>query len=173
MLFEPSSLPMSVVALGSPMPRSALLPHLRILQRATADPSGCLLWHGAKHNKGYGCIHIGSTLDGTARVATTHRVIWEFYRGQIPDGMCVCHRCDVPNCVNIEHLFLGTIADNQTDMAKKGRSPRGLNHWNGRLSATDVSLIRASLSSASALAERFAVHPAYIRAIRRGRERTV
>jgi hypothetical protein len=50
-----------------------------------------------------------------------HRVAWEKVHGPIPQGMQVLHRCDTPLCVNVEHLFLGTNADNQRDKASKGR----------------------------------------------------
>lgn len=57
--------------------------------------------------------------DGKDRYA--HRVVWEEERGPIPPGMCVCHHCDNPPCINIDHLFLGTIGDNNRDMSINGR----------------------------------------------------
>lgn len=52
----------------------------------------------------------------------THRVSWVIHNGAIPPGMAVLHRCDIGECVNPEHLFLGTQTDNMKDMQEKGRA---------------------------------------------------
>ena len=87
-----------------------------ILSRIVVEPeSNCWVWQGAKRNGGYGNIkHRGKSI-------ATHRTIWEYYNGPIPDGIHVLHKCDNPPCCNPDHLFLGTHTDNVRDMDNKGR----------------------------------------------------
>lgn len=76
----------------------------------------CHIWIGRLTADGYGQIDFA---DGTARA---HRVAWELANGRpVPEGMIVCHTCDVPCCVNPAHLWVGTINDNNRDCASKGR----------------------------------------------------
>jgi len=51
-----------------------------------------------------------------------HRISWVIWNGPVPDGLKVLHHCDVRNCCNEEHLFLGTSKDNTRDMISKGRN---------------------------------------------------
>lgn len=83
-------------------------------------PNGCWEWQASRVAEGYGQTRVGH---GNQRRA--HRVAYELTYGPIPEGMCVLHRCDNPPCCNPEHLFLGTIADNNADMHRKGRHPHG------------------------------------------------
>ncbi len=79
----------------------------------------CWLWTGARHGSAkqgsYGNMRLG------AKGGTAHRVSYEIYKGPIPDGMQVCHTCDVRLCVNPEHLFLGSATENMKDCIKKDR----------------------------------------------------
>lgn len=87
---------------------------------------GCWLWTGAKNSRGYG--QTASGLKGKSKLA--HRASYEHFYGPIPDGLYVLHRCDVPHCVNPQHLFVGTAADNMQDAVRKGRALVGA--LNGR-----------------------------------------
>lgn len=84
--------------------------------------SGCWLWEAGMSIHGYGQF---SLLPITTKA---HRAAWIIYRGPIPQSMCVLHKCDVRCCVNPDHLFLGTLLDNNIDRDRKGR--RGNVHKN-------------------------------------------
>jgi hypothetical protein len=109
--------------------------------------TGCWLWLAAKNEDGYGHIGIGPSRCGLA-----HRVSYELFRGKIPVGMKVCHHCDAPDCVNPDHLFLGTDADNSTDRDNKGRLAFGVR--NGRAKLDDAKAIEIRQHIKSGASER-------------------
>lgn len=79
--------------------------------------NGCWEWMGTRLPRGYG----RTTIIKGGRQMYTHRLAWELTHGPIPDGLFVCHTCDNPPCCNLDHLWLGTIKDNNQDCTKKGR----------------------------------------------------
>jgi HNH endonuclease len=105
-------------SLGGPEPEIVFgLPLAeRIAAKLVPADGGCIVWTGHCDPNGYG--RIGTTARPGMLV---HRAVWTEAHGQIPPGMFVCHRCDNPPCSNLEHLFLGTPADNAGDMVRKGR----------------------------------------------------
>lgn len=72
----------------------------------TRTSPDCIVWTGACNSKGYPCIAI----HGVSHLA--HRVAWEDVNGPIPEGLTIDHDCRVRNCVNVDHLELVTIAEN-------------------------------------------------------------
>jgi len=84
----------------------------------------CWNWTASKRAKGYGAF-VWAGEDGTIIQGRAHRFSWELHNGKIGIGVCILHKCDNPACVNPDHLFAGTKADNNRDMRIKGRAVSG------------------------------------------------
>jgi len=131
--------------------------------------TGCWLWTGHVNPQGYGRF-------GTRHKA--HRVSFEVHNGPIPAGHHICHRCDQPGCVNPEHLFAGTRADNMRDASRKGRfygQGRPERNPQAKLTPTAAAFIRANYIrghvefGGRALAKTYGVSPAAISTVVRGK----
>jgi len=121
------------------------------------EDTGCIVWQGYL-SQGYGRLGMG----GTAVLA--HRLSWALYHLESPGGRLVCHHCDRPACINPEHLFVGTVIDNNRDRHRKGRSVMpgciGSRHGMSRLTENDVRRIkdmRRDGMTAEAIASHFPV----------------
>jgi len=129
------------------------------------DRSECWIWKGGKNPYGKASVngkHMGA-----------HRLSYQLFKGIIPIGMQVLHRCDNKPCVNPDHLFLGTAKDNLEDAISKNRlnvhQSKNEGEKNGRRKITedDVRSIRQSSESTTVLAKKYGLERHQIRLVQR------
>jgi hypothetical protein len=140
----------------------------RILQNVQMDPNGgCWLWAGSYYSdQGYGRLSIAG------KTVKAHRASYAVFTGPI-GGQWVLHKCDVKECVNPDHLYLGDHAANMADRTRRGRCSRqggakGQANLASKLTDADVMALRTSAESSYRAAARLNVTPSMIRRIRRG-----
>lgn len=126
----------------------------------------CWLWTGARDKRGYG--QFGSRVFGGHRAS---RFAWAITHHQkVPDGLFVCHHCDVPACVRPSHLYAGTQVDNKRDEYARGRQPCFVGAQNNLAKLSDEAIIdiRNSRLSGAELAKQHGMSQSSISRIRRG-----
>lgn len=133
----------------------------RFMSKVAKVDSGCWLWQGAIiKSTGYGRFGLTGGF-----VEYAHRAAWKLFKGLIPEKMFVCHTCDIRNCVNPDHLFIGTAKDNMRDASRKGRCVlptieqrlRGEDQPMAKLTRAQVLSIRASKETVRCLSKKYNV----------------
>ncbi len=125
----------------------------KIEKRVSVLPNGCIEWLGFCNT--YGRLQFNGKVDNATRV------FWTLKVGSIPDGMYVCHKCDNPKCVNVDHLFLGTPLDNNLDAVKKGRVK-------GKITEKEAKEIKSSKKNVATLVKEYGLSRSSIYRIKEG-----
>ena len=145
-------------------------------------PDDCWHWLRSCNVEKTSHLPYGRFYISKSKVVRAHRAAWVLVNGAIPDGLCVLLRCDNPKCCNPNHLWLGTLADNNHDRDKKGRARhvardfasvnwcRGEKHWAAKLTLEQARAIHTDPRSLSVLAKEYGVHFATISKIKTGRK---
>lgn len=135
----------------------------RIITYHRVAPSGCWEWARTRDKDGYGKIRV----KGIMQMA--HRVSYEYFDGEIQEGLIVRHKCDNPCCINPEHLELGTHKDNAWDAIRRNRrSTRGEDNVRAKLTPEEVLQIYNDQRGCVELSKVYHVRPAAISKIERG-----
>lgn len=152
------------MAKRSPLPRNMPIKE-RLALRSVAQPNGCIIFTGNLNPAGYGRLWV------KGRIYYPHRLSYMVNIGPIPAGMCVCHRCDSPPCINPAHLFLGTHADNAADMIQKGRAPYrpDIRQISAKLSKSQAIAIKNDSRSYRQIANDYGISKSLVHGIKSGR----
>jgi len=139
----------------------------KIFNRCSPEPnSGCWIWLGSTDTHGYAWMAV----PGQRRSCGVHHIVCRELGREKPKGMCVLHHCDNPLCVNPDHLYIGTHADNARDRVRRKRDAdrRGEKNGQAKLTAGQVRLIRSSTKRQVDIAAEFNISQNQISRIKRG-----
>jgi len=142
----------------------------RVYKRVRPTTRGCFEYFGPRNHDGYG----RTQGDNTRKLVFVHRELWQRFKGPLEKGQCVCHHCDNPCCVNLNHMFVGTHLDNMADRQRKGRHKAHPGSKNGCaiLTETDIPIIRERIKKGDTcygIARQYGVSGETILAIKHGR----
>jgi hypothetical protein len=137
----------------------------------------CLVWEGHRNKDGYAVTNIDAG-DGIRKNRLVHRLVYMQAFGNIPSGLLVCHKCDNPSCINLDHLWLGTPEANMKDRDRKQRGNFSRNVSGSRnprakltldqvleIRKRHVAAARVGPNTTSALAAEFGVHRTHIQRV--------
>lgn len=149
----------------------------RIKNNSVILENGCIEWTGTKTNKGYGLIHFARKMgEGWNSSIPASRAVYQAHHNVILERLQhVCHRCDNPSCVNIEHLFLGSPKDNAQDKLIKGRNAKKYKlHTRHRVHDDETIIsIKQAVGLLKDVAHQFGVSESYVSRIRNGKAKTL
>lgn len=142
----------------------------RLLSKVdTTDSNSCWNWTGSKNHKGYG--RVSYRLNGKEVKLAAHRLSYALKHNTDPANLLVCHSCDNPGCINPDHLFLGTVKDNNRDAFNKKRN-KTIGERNKKLTTEQVveikRLLKDSTISDYNLSKQFNINPGTIFNIKNG-----
>jgi hypothetical protein len=121
---------------------------------AHGDSDECLVWPFNLNGRGYGMLRVNMRMQGA------HKIAYRRFKGEVSDGMLVCHTCDNPPCFNPRHLFCGTSTDNEQDKKAKHRHLFGVRHHQAKLTDAQVIEMRslACVTTRQQLADRYDIN---------------
>lgn len=132
--------------------------------------SGCWIWTGQVNGDGYGRMRSKAT---NGRFVMAHRYAYARHVGAIPEGACVCHRCDVPICVNPDHLWVGSHAENMADRNAKGRASGGslcgASSPASKLTEKTVAAIKSDPRSYNEICREYGIAKSHVSRIKHGK----
>lgn len=138
----------------------------RLLHYREIDSNGCWLFTGGLTD-GYGCLQVSRE-----RIRTAHVWSWTLTNGPVPEGLYVLHKCHVRRCFNVDHLYVGTHADNMRDKVEAGRLSRfpGSSNPSAKYSEETVLAVFHDPRPGTVIAAEYGMSRSTVSAIKTGRQ---